>query len=265
LHPSDDRPQPSGRPSLLTPDQQGEPAQERILSGLDGKKMGAAPFAAKRRSNVAPWLVTGTLVLAVCAGALVWFDEQETFRPHVAVQNTPVVQLPPPEPVITRTASEEIAAAAILEESFAEDGATLAEMEGESDDAPMMAELTARVPARKAVQAKKKAPRKVAVIKPAKKEPPKKLAVAPPKKKVEVQAKPTVQADNDVALLAALVAHSKVPQARKASSAAEKLTKCKTLGSVAEAEECRARLCSGEGGSEAECKAPPLAEGSVTP
>jgi len=68
-------------------------------------------------------------------------------------------------------------------------------------------------------------------------------------KAAEKKAKqPDADNDSDVALLAALVAHSKNSQAAKPaaeSADARKLRQCKALDSVAEADACRARLCGG--------------------
>lgn len=65
--------------------------------------------------------------------------------------------------------------------------------------------------------------------------------------------------DSDVALLAALVAHSKNSQAAKPATdanadAARKLRLCKGLDSVAEADACRARLCTGSAKNSPACK-----------
>jgi hypothetical protein len=72
------------------------------------------------------------------------------------------------------------------------------------------------------------------------------------KKKPEAKAAAPAPVDSDVALLAALVAHSKATQA-KSTGAAAKLRQCKSLATVAEANQCRARVCAGAKG-EPECK-----------
>ena len=85
------------------------------------------------------------------------------------------------------------------------------------------------------------------------------LAAAPARKKNELHPKASQSMDSDVTLLAALVAHSKATQPKKASSAAERLRQCKALGSVEEAEQCRARMCA-TGSKEAQCKPARLAK-----
>ena len=77
------------------------------------------------------------------------------------------------------------------------------------------------------------------------------------KKKAVAHPRAVAQTDSDVALLAALVAHSKATQPKRPSGIRAKLLQCKTLGSVAEAEQCRARLCAGSARNSSECKAPP--------
>jgi hypothetical protein len=72
----------------------------------------------------------------------------------------------------------------------------------------------------------------------------------------------TPEVDSDVALLAALVAHSKASQpkpqpvsrAPAADADAHKLRQCKALDSVAEADACRARLCAGSAKTSAACR-----------
>ena len=80
------------------------------------------------------------------------------------------------------------------------------------------------------------------------------------KKKPAAPGKVATQ-DTDVALLAALVAHSKATQP-KLSPTEVKLRQCNKLGSVAEAEDCRAKLCAGSGGKEASCHSVPVAKAS---
>lgn len=88
------------------------------------------------------------------------------------------------------------------------------------------------------------------------------LAAAPARKKNDVHSKATQSMDSDVTLLAALVAHSKAIEPKKTSRAAEKLRQCKALASVAEAEQCRARICAA-GTNEADCKPARLAKAAT--
>ena len=78
-------------------------------------------------------------------------------------------------------------------------------------------------------------------------------AEAKPTEAKKAEAKPVVPVDNDVALLAALVAHSKATQPKTGTGVAAKLKQCKSLESVAEANQCRARICASAKGEPA-CK-----------
>lgn len=88
------------------------------------------------------------------------------------------------------------------------------------------------------------------------------LAVAPSKKN-EIHPKASKQIDSDVALLAALVAHSKAyPEKIKPGSTAAKLKQCGKQSS-ANAGKCRERVCSGSGKDDLECKSVRLAKATV--
>ena len=76
-------------------------------------------------------------------------------------------------------------------------------------------------------------------------------------------AQPSSQVDDDVTLLAALVAHSHRENTARAA-AARKLKQCKALGADA-AEQCRARLCAGSARDVAECKAPRIVKANPVP
>jgi hypothetical protein len=160
-----------------------------------------------------------------------------------------------------------VSTAAILEDTqpAAQKAAPAADKKPADDELSKLLEPKADVPAHVAVKAAPKKPVLVARAAHAK-------AAAKPhtqtamtmnvepvlaKKKPLAHPKAVVQPDSDVALLAALVAHSKATQPKRPTGIGAKLLQCKTLGSVAEAEQCRARLCSGSAKNDSECKAPP--------
>lgn len=135
-----------------------------------------------------------------------------------------------------------------------------------ADAPPYAGALPAAAPAKPAVKAPAKAAKpalkpaaaKAAPRKPvatAKSDPKARTKAAAPVKKKPAPAKPVARVNSDEALLAALVAHSKATQPKRVSAAAAKLKQCKTLGSIADAEQCRAQLCAGSAKKEAECKA----------
>lgn len=248
----DDRRLASGRPSLLSTEQQAEADRNRILSKLDGK-----PEAKVASHGKAAWLAVGAAVVSLCAGAALWgaYDTPADVAQAGAAPTEPVQA-----PVVTAApaaapAEPEVSAAAILDEVA---GAAGTESLQDMLDAPAPAkpaeqdELTQLLAAAPAA----------AVHAPATKTPPKPRAEkvahkpAPRKKNAAAPAKPVRQADSDVALLAALVAHSKAPQART-------LKQCKQLGG-AEAEQCRARLCASSAKNEADCKRPRVVKAAST-
>lgn len=296
---SDERPPTSGRPSLLSSEQQAEASSPRILGALDGKS-GAAGAGAVRTRPRFPWLAGAVVaMLALTGGGAVWLSsegEKEIVLassaplPAAPAAAAPLVSEPPP----ANPEAEDVSTAAILEDvppgdilkpapaapatgKDAKPGADelTSLLERPSSDAPPPALAAARptpkVDKPAAKPAVKPAPKKVVVAKAAppkagprtaqkkdqKPAPKTAVAAAPAKKKVEAAPKAV---DTDVTLLAALVAHSKATQPKKASPASDKLRQCKKLASVAEADECRARLCASSARNEAECRAPRLAK-----
>ncbi len=109
-----------------------------------------------------------------------------------------------------------------------------------------------------------KPPVKLAAQKPKQKDTDKhRLAVAPSKKKEVHPKASSSQVDSDVALLAALVAHSKAyPEKIKPGSTAAKLKQCGKQ-SGANAGKCRERVCNGSGKDDLECKSVRLAKATV--
>lgn len=324
---SDDRPPASGRPSLLSAEQQGEADRQRILSGLETKPSLTTAGAQKARSGAVKWVAAGAAVLALTAGAGAWLVS-EGEKEIVLAGTAPLPATPAPaaplasEPVPAGAQiGEEVSTAAILQDTpvMAEKAPAPAPGAAPSVPAPSapkgkptdelksLLEKGLPAPAKRSAppplvladaapyagapvkaapvavpkaKAVKSAPAKPAPVKAAPKpaavpdenaqasnvqpKPVKKTVVAKadpkakaksaPAKKKEAPSKASAKEDTDVALLAALVAHSKATQPKSASSAAAKLRQCKTLGSVADAEQCRTKLCAGSAKNEAECK-----------
>jgi len=312
LQHSDDRPTTSGRPSLLSTEQQAEADRHRILGGLDDSPEG--PNGSKRKYS---WMAAALVaVVAIGAASAVWLaDESEapivpaasmaplaTPAPAapLASDPAPVLDQAPLSPGVARPSNpeaENVSTAAILEDApVLEAGPLVPEVKKAEEDeltklldqpaaavgaapvtaakaldkpvakvdnkpVPAMVKVADKPVANKTVVARPAPPKQVAKAAPkavpvkAEKHP---LASAQPKKKNEVH--PRAQVDSDVALLAALVAHSKANQPKRSSAAAEKLRQCEALGSDSEAEACRARLCASSAKKEAECKAPRMAK-----
>ena len=284
---SDERPPTSGRPSLLSQDQQAEADRHRILSGLESKPALTTAGGEKSRKGMLGLVVAGAVVLALGAGAGLWLVS-EGEKEIVLAGSAPLPATPAPavalatEAPVVRGTADDVSAAAILEDApviappaqpvadkkqaddeltrMFEHGTPAAKPAG-TGESPKVTETVkpksvAVVPARpaKPVRPVAKATPKKPVVK-ARPEasniaPRPRVAAAPAKKKAE--AKPAVPVDNDVALLAALVAHSKATQP-KSTGAAAKLRQCKSLSSADEANECRARVCAGAK-NEPQCK-----------
>ena len=295
---SDDRPPASSRPSLLSAEQQGEADRQRILSGLDNKPSLTTAGAQKARSGAVKWVAVGAAVLALTAGAGVWLVS-EGEKEIVLAGTAPLPAIPAPsvplapEPAAHAMPGEEVSTAAILEDlpvmadtaaapvirpseeikSLLEKGlpAPVKRPVGMplvlADAPPYAGALPVAAPVKPAAKAVKPAAAKPAAKKPAPaaKADPKARAKAAPVKKKPAPQKPAppkavTKVNSDEALLAALVAHSKATQPKRASAAATKLKQCKTLGSIADAEQCRAQLCAGSAKKEAECKGPRVAK-----
>lgn len=216
------------------------------------------------------WLVAGAAVLAMGAGSMVWLTS-EGEKEIVLAGTAPLPSTAAPaaalasEPV-PHVEAEEVSTAAILEDAPVI-APKVADKKAPVDELTKMLERPAAAPVRVAAKPPPKKPvvAKAAHAKAADKPHPTAMAsnIEPviKKKPAVVTAKAQPRQDSDVALLAALVAHSKAVQPKKTGPAA-KLQQCKTLASVAEADQCRARLCASTAKSEPECKAPSLAKAS---
>lgn len=246
------------------------------------------------------WLLAGVTVLALGAGAGMWLVN-EGEKEIVLAGTAPLPATPAPaaelatEPVPVRGTADEVSTAAILDETpviadkaapesgkkegddeltkMLEHGMPAAQPAGAAVPPMAMADgKGAAAPARPVAARAAKPARPVAKKAPVKKPvakatpgasnvAPRPRVAAPAKKKTEVHPKAAAPVDSDVALLAALVAHSKATQPKGSTGLGAKLKQCKSLGSVAEANQCRARVCAGAR-NEAECKLPNAAKTS---
>ena len=259
---SDERPQSSARPSLLSAEQQAEADRHRILSGLDGEPEGTGAGAKQSRRAKLTWLAAGVALVAIVAGSAVWLSgegEKVIVRAGMAPLPSaaaPAVALASEPPMVAET--EEVSSATILDDAPLV--AAKSDTKSSDDELGKLLPPQAAAPVPVAVKAapkKRVAVAKAAPVKPVAKRHAhtamaNKVAPALTKKPI-VHPKAVVQTDSDVALLAALVAHSKATQPKHPVGIAVKLQQCKALGTVAEGEQCRARLCSGGAKSEAEC------------
>ena len=305
---NDERPTTSGRPSLLSAEQQAEVDRQRILGGPDDNPTG--PNGSKRKYS---WLAAALVaVVAIGSGSAVWLagesDAPIVLASHAALPATPAPAAPlasdPAPPLDNATPllvdggrpnpeADNVPTAAILEDmpALVAEIPTAQVKKTDEDELTRLldqppAEAVATIPVIAATQpakpvakpvvkaenkpvpalvkmADKAVAKKTVIAKAAQAKPAPKaaqarqerhpLAAAQTKKKNEVH--PRAQVDSDVALLAALVAHSKANQPRR-PAAAEKLRQCRALASASEAEACRVRVCASSAKKEAECKAP---------
>ncbi|MFL6659643.1 MAG: hypothetical protein ACJ8GW_16305 [Massilia sp.] len=277
---SDERPPTSGRPSLLSTEQQAEADRHRILGTLESNPESTSAGAAKARRGKMVWVAAGAAVVALSAGTAVWLvsEGEKEIVMAAAPPAAVAAPLPPatPAPKAAPAEAEEVSTAAILDEapSAPAKPAALADAKTAPDELTKMLEARAEP---KTAHAAHAAPKVAAVKKPvavAKATPAKAhekqdaeamaMNIEPViAKKGAVHAKAATQSDSDVALLAALVAHSKAGQPKKATGPASQLQQCKTLASVAEADQCKARLCASTAKKESECKATNLAKAST--
>ncbi len=222
------------------------------------------------------WIAAGAVMVVLSAGAAMWLmseGEKEIVLAGSAplpASPAPAVALATEAPPVRGTA-DDVSTAAILdagakpapvpEKKQADDELTRMFEQGKAS-APSEVKAAAAPPPRPAPPRVVK-PRQVAkapVKKPvAEVSSPGASNVAPrprvvaTKKKPEAPAKAAAPVDSDVALLAALVAHSKATQPKGSSGVGAKLKQCKSHGSVAEANQCRARVCA-SARNEPECK-----------
>lgn len=269
---NDKRPPTAGRPSLLSSEQQAEAERHRILSGLDERSGTIFSSVDTPRSRQFKWLAFGVTVLALSAGtgALLSGESEKAVVIASTVPGQSSEVLPPafpPETMAVHDVQEEASTAAILEDAPATAPVAVPPEEISSGNDEVRATLergaSAQFPAIRGSAPREALSAKRPKLKIAQSPRPPQAAALRAKKKIPADRKARAP-DSDVALLAALVAHSKATQPKR-TPAAIKLNECKTLGSVSHAEECRARLCDAAAKDEPECKGAHLAKASPGP
>lgn len=260
-----DRPVRTGRPSLLSPEEQ--PVQERqgILSSLDGMPGQAVAAQGPRpRSRALAWGGAAAGVIAVCGALFLFGGSEQPAVPAVApvqvaaasaasattaaapaVTVTPV-SLPAPAP-----AAPAVAAAVLREEPAAPSEPMtnpLADMAAPPEPARRK-EHTAK--AEKSAKAAKAEERREAHAKAAHAKAQERARDAAKDKKTKAKPGAVREQDSDVVLLAALIGHME-PKRGKATPA-EQLEACRRYNAAGE-EQCRARVCAAAGPKEVACK-----------
>ncbi|QBE65953.1 hypothetical protein [Pseudoduganella lutea] len=283
----------TGRPSLLS---EGPPPgdDQGILNKLDGRAGPATGARAPRKAGRRTGVIAGLVAVAALGGsALVWSGMEDSgAATHVAAvpvtASAPALAAAPaPAPAVAPEVPEpapaqEVSAATILDNvpdaaapiAAAAAVAGTAALVADSKSAPKppvaagekdeLAAFLDKADADKARHAPQKAAvkKKADATKVARKDKApardKKTAVAAASKK-KPAAKPEPKVDSDVALLAALLAHSKASPGPSSKTATE-YKRCGTRGSAADADKCRERVCEGSSKAKAECKTLKVAE-----
>lgn len=250
MRPHDDSPRAAARPSLLTPAQQAEADRNRILTTLQGGKAGAVAggtpggrLAVRYGAGVAAAL----LLLAVG----VWLGQRgaDGQMPVSTALPDAVATVPQAPPEVARIHDEAPAAVDPAPQQSLNDMLTAAPVRipaaAPAGDVLSKALETPSAPAARAART------------PARSVP---KAAQPPAKKPAAKAEPAPTAsreeESDIALLAALVAHTQVAAvpAAPVASLQSQLQQCARLKRAA-ADACRERVCKGRGAGNAQCKA----------
>jgi hypothetical protein len=226
LQHSDERPPTSGRPSLLSTEQQAEADRNRILGGLDGKS-GAAPGAVRSKRRYS-WLAAGlAAVVAIGAGSAVWLSgegEKEIVLassaplPAAPAAAAPLVSEPPP----ANPEADDVSTAAILQDVPPAPAKPAAEdSKGAKDELTSLLERPSSEAAPVLPPAAVAKPVKPAPVKAAAKPAPKKvvLAKATPKKESKKEVKKDAKKDGKSASKTALAA---APANKKTEKKTEK-------------------------------------------
>lgn len=281
---SDDSPPATGRPSLFSASPQADEGGNDILSKMEGSKAKAYKPRKSGGRNALRWSVAGLGVLAVAAGALIWLDSEPATDTLLASAAIPPAKAEVPASAHTGTpaaaalapvaaAPDAPSTAAIIHEDSAAAGQqSLKEMLNAKPDKKPAAASThpadelshalerpaepkaASKPAQAKADQKSKPEQRKAEQKPEHKPEPK-LAKADKADKDKAaqsaKAKAAPERDNDVTLLAALMAHVQAQRPKKGVVAA-RLKECKQL-SGDEAQQCQDRVCRNDHG-DAACK-----------
>lgn len=230
---------PTGRPSLLSAEQQISLGQQKTAP------LAAAPAAhgaagAARRKPV--WLLYGLIGLALAA-TLVVVQFGETEAPAATLATAPQAPAPAPAPVpAPEPATATAAPPAEAAPAEAPPLAAITEAAAIVDEAPPPVPVEAKPKESLAQMLESGVP---PVAKAAPPKPLRKAAKPVEKAPAKTPAKAPAELDNDVELLAALVAHAKYDTSSNARLSLPKaLEQCKKQGKQ-DAARCRLRVCDG--------------------
>lgn len=257
MHSNDEHRPTPGRPSPDSTEQKVEVDRLRLLGANEGKdELESYP---KSGFGKLSWAVTCALLLALAAGGVLWSGEEGAKQIVLAGTEPQSAQLPTEPSTLT-------------EEDPTESDPTYASHVTVPQEEPAVAPKPSPVPVKAAAEVndlkllppKRVARPAVAKTKPAnpknvkavhRTKPSAKTSTRRKSEAVRTVAVPVAAPDKDVALLSALMEHSKATAQPRPSALALNLKQCRALKKAAEAKRCIARLCSGSAKGKSECRA----------
>jgi len=237
---------PAGRPSLLSAEQQSALESPSVPVLLAPAEASDVP----RRKHV--WLVAGVSVLAIAAAfAVVKFGQGQAEPPAAMLASTSVpAPVPAPKPAVAAPAPAAAPVQPVESSPLAALTASTPQAAAIIDEAPPPVEAKPKESLKQMLESGVPAAPKPAAPKPAVA----KTVHKPAKPAEKGTATPALEQDNDVELLAALVAHTKFDTSANARMALPKaLEQCKKQGTQ-DAARCRIRVCEGRWKKD-ECRA----------
>jgi len=285
LHDSSERRPGAGRPSLLSADQAPKQEDRSILSQLDGRSTPArAASAPARHDHRQRGVRAAVFAIAIAGiGTLGWLalgSVNESADASLAAAHAPARVPPMAAPVQAAAAtsaptpaleaiSQAPAAATIQDDLTAaldapntSQPSTAPAAQADRHDLASLLDAPAAAPAPTLKLAQAAPGKATGTTKPAADKPARTDKARAPAAKPKVAQKPAAQkpapvkkpapaVDSDVAILAALLAHTKAPEA---GSPEEIYKRCATNATAAEVQRCRVRVCQGSAKGAAECK-----------
>lgn len=252
MHSNDEHRPTPGRPSPDSPEQKVEVDRLRLLGANEDKDdLDSYP---KSGFGKLSWAVTCALLLALAAGGVLWSGEEGAKQIVLAGTEPPPAELP--------TLAEEDPTEAdptygsnviVLQEEPAVE-LKPAPVEVKAPVAARELKLLPQKPAVKPAVAKNK-PATLKTVKTVQRtKPSAKSSTRRKSEAVRTVAAPVPAPDKDVALLSALMEHSKATAQPKPSALALSLKQCRALKKATEARRCIAKLCSGSAKGKSECR-----------
>jgi len=252
LHSNDEHRPTPGRPSPDSTEQKIEVDRLRLL-GANGDKDDLDSYP-KSGFGKLSWAVTCALLLALAAGGVLWSGEEGAKQIVLAGTEPPPAELPTlAEEDPTETDPTYGSHVTVLQdEPAAELKPAPVEAKAPSEARNLKLLTPKRVVKPAAARSKPTNPKAVKAVQRTK--PAAKSSTRRKSEAVRTVAAPVPAPDKDVALLSALMEHSKATTQPKPSALALNLKQCRALKKAAEAKRCIAKLCTGSAKGKSECR-----------